>query len=76
MARTKGWLALIMALSLAGCVTGSRDRQTSLAGACQMRKCECMEAGSMTPFAERRPVAWRANGDAYCPDGFQLQMSR
>lgn len=76
MARTNGWLALIIGLGLAGCATASPDRQTTLAGACQMRSCECMEAGSLTPFAERRPVEWRINGDAYCPDGFQLQIKR
>lgn len=76
MARASGWLSLIVGFGLVGCAITSPDRQTTLAGACQMRKCECMEAGSLTPFAERRPVEWQINGDAYCPDGFQLQIKR
>jgi len=41
--------------------------------ACAVRKCECRtrEPG-MFRNADRVPVLWRKNGDAYCPEGFVL----
>jgi hypothetical protein len=49
---------------------GSSD---ALAGACQVQKCVCGPAG-WSPFmvGGSVPVRWRENGDAYCPDGYEL----
>ena len=67
-------LAAALVLALGGCGGAGPDRKApDLALACQTRDCVC--AGADSPFAQRRETAvlWRANGDAYCPDGFVLQ---
>ena len=68
-------LAAALVLALGACGGAGSDRKApDLALACQTRDCICA-AGADTPFAERREtdVLWRANGDAYCPDGFALE---
>ena len=63
-----------LGLWLAGCGTGQADRAPDLALACQTMDCVC-GATSVDLFEKRRTVEvlWRANGDAYCPEGFALE---
>jgi hypothetical protein len=61
--------------SLAGCALGVSTEGGSLAGACQLRTCECAKPrGPLGTFADIQPVQWRDNGDAVCPDGYQLRL--
>ena len=67
--------AAALVLALGGCGGAAPDREApDFALACQTRDCICA-AGADSPFAARRETAvlWRANGDAYCPDGFALE---
>ncbi len=44
--------------------------------ACQLRGCACVGKG--IPFFGGRDsakVQWRRNGDAFCPDGFELTFT-
>ena len=68
-------MAAGLGLWLAGCDgTDSARRAPDLALACQTMDCVCA-ATSVGLFEKRRTaqVLWRANGDAYCPDGFVLE---
>ncbi len=68
------FLMAMMLMLLAACA--ARDESTvDLALACQLNKCIC--AGPDKLFAqedEPEPLLWRANGDAYCPDGLELKL--
>ncbi|MEQ8344625.1 MAG: hypothetical protein RIB84_28405 [Sneathiellaceae bacterium] len=75
------WLAVplagTMAMLLAGCGSSlSPEAQAKrMAGACQTRYCSCQqeELGILTKTL-KVPVEWRLNGDAYCPEGYQLKF--
>lgn len=75
----RGVLALAAAGLLAGCGSdkaGEAAPEPEIAKACTVRKCECVS--STIPFffiRETRPVEWRANGDAACPEGFVLSLT-
>lgn len=44
--------------------------------ACQTMKCICVEPDpEMLETPERAAVRWAENGDAYCPDGFELRSA-
>ena len=64
--------AAALVLALGGC--GSARKPPDLALACQTMDCVCVAAAA-SPFSARRETAplWRADGDAYCPDGFALE---
>jgi hypothetical protein len=73
----RGPIFLLLALiDLHGCAaSGLGESPDALAGACQVRKCVCGPEG-WSPFMAGGsvPVLWRANGDAYCPDGYELHL--
>jgi len=61
-------------LVTAGCALGQSVQSGSLAGACQMRACECAKsAGFLGTSSDITPVEWQTNGDAACPDGYRLR---
>jgi len=66
---------MAMVVLLAAC---ARDR-TELkepALACQTMKCVCVQPDSeMLDAPEKALVLWAENGDAYCPDGFELRRA-
>lgn len=68
--------ALILGL-LAACGGGNDEKpKVDLSLTCQLSKCIC--AGPDLVFLERKepePVRWKANGDAYCPEGMELRLA-
>lgn len=65
---------LLVMVAAHGCAArGPGGSSDALAGACQVQKCVCGPAG-WSPFMAGGsvPVRWRENGDAYCPDGYEL----
>ena len=67
-------VSLAAVLALAACGGGPSPGPPDLALACQTMDCVC-SAPPASVFGTRRSaeVLWRANGDAYCPDGFVLE---
>ncbi len=60
---------------LSGCALQKSIEGGSLAGACQLRPCECANPrGPLGTFADIQPVQWQDNGDAICPEGYQLRL--
>ncbi len=69
-------LLLLASVAVHGCATaGPSTSSDALAGACQVRKCACGPEG-WSPFMAggSAPVLWRENGDAYCPQGYELHL--
>jgi hypothetical protein len=72
-------LALSVAGALAGCAGAFKKDPTQgqLASGCQIIKCVCQKVrDSILPqFSTPEPqdVLWRADGTAYCPDGYNLE---
>ena len=67
--------ALILGL-LTGCAGGDDKPDLDLSHTCQLSKCIC--AGPDRIFLKREepePVRWKANGDAYCPEGMELRLA-
>ncbi|MDE0060598.1 MAG: hypothetical protein OXI22_09425 [Defluviicoccus sp.] len=65
--------ALVLALGACG-GDGPARKAPDLALACQTMDCVCTGDPETLFAAERKTeVLWRANGDAYCPDGFALE---
>ena len=51
-------------------------RPLDLSLTCQLTKCIC--AGKDKWYLEKteaEEVLWRKNGDAYCPEGYELQLA-
>ena len=68
-------IAAGLGLWLAGCGGAEQaGKAPDLALACQTMDCVCSES-EVGLFEKRRTVEilWRANGDAYCPEGFALE---
>ena len=64
-------LAVALAVVLAGCVS-DQTYQERMAGACQFYRCICVKQAVLRTT---EPVKWRANGGAYCPDGYSIQRA-
>lgn len=62
---------------LAGCGSGASPEEQArrMAGACQTKHCSCQheDVGILTKV-RKTPVLWHLNGDAYCPEGYQLRF--
>ena len=43
-----------------------------MAGACQFHRCICVKQAVLRTT---EPVKWRANGGAYCLDGYSIQRA-
>ena len=70
----KELLAFVVALTVVAACAEKRQPPASLALACQVTKCTCVD--STAPFmgaAKTVPVLWQKNGDASCPQGFELR---
>lgn len=74
LALTGGLLAV-----LAGCGSSlpPEERARRMAGACQTRYCSCQheDVGILTKV-RKVPVLWKLNGDAYCPEGYELKFDK
>ena len=67
-------LAALAPLALAACVQSSPSPE-SLALACQTRDCICVaETQTIFETGDTAPLQWKQNGDAYCQDGYMLQL--
>ena len=72
-----GGLAL---LALAACADEppppSIAVKPSLAQACTVRPCQCLStSGAIFLIRKSAPIRWLKNGDASCPEGFELTLS-
>ena len=66
---------MAMILTLLAACADYEEEKADLPLTCQLSKCIC--AGPDKVFVaedEPEPVLWRENGDAYCPDGFELKL--
>lgn len=51
--------------------------QTDMRLTCQLSKCVCAAPQRAFLASEPpHPVLWMDNGDAYCPDGYQLKLAK
>jgi len=66
----------LLVLALAGCSWwgGPAAEPAKLSLACEVTKCECRAPQSGWTFRDSpaQPVAWHADGSAYCPAGLSL----
>ena len=72
-------IAAALAFSLTACGGASKHvgRTPNLALACQTMACTCSaKTGSIFEKKRAAEILWRANGDAYCPEGFVLDPVR
>ncbi len=68
--------ALAGLMLLAACESYIPKDQTRLLGACKFKDCACVKQGSKWLIGgPEAPLAWRANGDPYCPDGYFLRIT-
>jgi hypothetical protein len=73
-------LAIVLAaggLCLAGCgihLVDPPEDQSRLALACETVRCDCEPPKKVMTFSTppTKPVQWRPEGTAYCPEGFLL----
>ena len=69
-------LAAFVPLVLAACAQATQS-PASLALACQTRECVCIpENQSIFASGDTAPLQWKQNGDAYCPEGYVLELVR
>jgi hypothetical protein len=61
---------LILGL-VAGCSAEAEKQATKLSFACQVSKCDC--ASDVMTLFDTQPVQWKADGAAYCPEGYHLR---
>ena len=70
-------VSAFMLVALSGCFGADNDLQgtATIAEACQLRGCECVEANpSFILKRKRADILWHKNGNAYCPAGFELAL--
>jgi len=64
-----------MVVLLAACARDDTELKDP-ALACQTMKCVCVEPDSeLLEAPEKALVLWAENGDAYCPEGFELRRA-
>ena len=69
-------LAACAPLLLAACAQTTQSPET-LALACQTRECICVpETQAIFASDDTAPLQWKQNGDAYCPEGYVLELVR
>jgi hypothetical protein len=69
-------VSILLVPALAGCSRwgGRAGDPANLSLACEVSRCECRSPQSGWSFRDTpgQPVAWRADGSAYCPAGLSL----
>ncbi len=70
-------ILLTMILVLAAACAGREQAKVDLTLACQLAKCVCTGADKLF-FKREEPqaVLWTDDGNAYCPDGFKLELAK
>ncbi len=66
----------VLAFAVTGCSLWDKPVETAdLSLACEVTKCECRAPQSRWKFHDDpgKPVAWRSDGSAYCPEGLFLR---
>lgn len=64
-------------LALAACGGNGDKPVRDLAIYCQFHDCHCRKPGiTLFSSAEKAELLWRQNGDAYCPDGFEIREGK
>lgn len=69
-------LASLVFLAACASSTSGLEGTPRMAEACQLRACSCVASG-ITIFGarERTEVLWRRNGEAFCPEDFELTFA-
>ena len=65
---------LVLLAMVAACAA-DETAETDMRLTCQLSKCICAPPPRL--FEERgknKPLLWKENGDAYCPEGYQLEL--
>jgi hypothetical protein len=67
---------VLVAMVMAACAT-EETAESDLRLTCQLNKCICAPPprAFLAP-GPPKPVQWRDNGDAYCPEGYQLKLDK
>jgi hypothetical protein len=62
-------------IATAGCALGTVVQSGQLAGACQMRACQCVSTDAVFGVtSDVKPVQWQDDGNAICPEGYRLRL--
>ena len=70
--------ALVVCLSLLLALAACQERRPyaeRMASICQFEACSCQRKGRLLRIG-KQPVKWRANGQAYCPEGYRIERDR
>ena len=65
-------ISLACVLGLAAC-SASDHGERDLADTCQLEVCDCVADDSSLFDRETTDILWRADGGAYCPEGYHLE---
>ncbi len=68
--------AAFLALPLLAACASEPEPPPNMGDACQTRECVCAEIDPpLFQNPETTRILWVATGEAYCPDGFKLQLA-
>jgi hypothetical protein len=66
----------LMTVLVAACAD-NKTAETDMQLTCQLSKCVCAAPQRLfLADAPPKDVLWRENGDAYCPEGYQLKLAK
>jgi len=69
---------IVVSLTLLLGLTACQERRPyaeRMASVCQFEACSCLRKGRLIR-TDKQPVKWRANGQAYCPEGYRIERDR
>ena len=67
----------LVLLALVAACAADKTAETDLRLTCQLNKCVCAAPERVFLAAQPdKPVQWKENGDAYCPEGYQLELAK
>ncbi len=74
--RTRRRATALAALPLLAACASEPERPPDMGNACQTRECVCAEVDPpIFQEPETTRILWVSTGEAYCPDGFKLQLA-
>lgn len=69
-------LPLLLALAACGSNSAIEEKPADLRLACKTLPCDCVEtADGLFMTRKTTDIAWKENGDPYCPAGYQLRVT-
>lgn len=65
---------VLVAMAMAACAA-DETAEGDMSLTCQLNKCICAPPPrAFLATKPPEPVLWKDNGDAYCPEGYQLKL--